>query len=114
MTTQFNTTPTYDQPLTTKGQISTAWWRFWSGLGQGRPVGPVAGITVGTSPFKYTAQQGGSVIVNGGSTTQISFSRDGANFFITGQTTGMFKLAQGDILQVTYPVAPPTMTFVPQ
>lgn len=111
--TQFNTTPTYDQPLTTKGQTSTAWWRFWSGQGQGRPSGPISAITVGTSPFRYTALQGGSVIVNGGSTTQISFSRDGANFFITGQTAGMFRLAQGDILQVTYPVAPPTMNFVP-
>lgn len=112
--TQFNTTPTYEQPLNTKGQISTAWWRFWSGLGRGQPTGPVSSITVGTSPFQYPAAQGGSVIVNGGSTTQISFSRDGANFFITGQTSGMFQLAQGDILQVTYPVAPPTMNFVPR
>lgn len=112
--TQFNTTPEYNQQLLTKGQISTAWWRFWSGLGRGQPTGPVAAITVGSSPFSYVATQGGSVIVNGGSTTQISFSRDGANFFITGQTAGMFKLAQGDTLQVTYPVAPPTMNFVPQ
>lgn len=112
--TQFNTAPTYDQPLMVKGQIASVWYRLWSGLFKGQPTGPVAGVTVGSSPFKYAAPQGGSVIVNGGSTTQISFSRDGANFFITGQTAGMFKLAQGDILQVTYPVAPPTMTFVPQ
>jgi hypothetical protein len=114
MTTQFNTTPTYDQPLTTKGQIATSWWRFWSGLGQGRPSGPTAGIVVGSSPFQYTATQGGTVIVNGGSTTQIAYSRDGANFFITGQTAGMFPLSQGDILKVTYPVSVPTMTFVPR
>lgn len=113
MTQQFNVPPTYDQPLITKGQISTGWFRFWSGLGRGQPSGPVAGIVVGSSPYRYVATQGGSVIVNGGSTTQISFSRDGANFFITGQTAGMFKLAQGDTLQVTYPVAPPTMSFVP-
>ena len=111
--TQFNTAPTYEQPLMTKGQTSTIWYRLWSGLFKGQPTGPVSAVTVGSSPFKYTAPQGGSLIVNGGSTTQIAFSRDGANFFITGQTAGMFKLAQGDILQVTYPVAPPTMTFVP-
>ncbi len=114
MTTQFNTVPTYEQPLTIKGQIATGWYRLWSGLYRGQPTGPAAGIPVSSSPFKYVAQQGGSVIVNGGSTTQISFSRDGSNFFITGQTAGMFSLAQGDTLQVTYPVAPPIMTFVPR
>ena len=114
MTTQFNTTPTYELPLTTKGQISSAWWRFWSGLGEGRPSGPAAGIAVGTSPFRYVAPEGGSVIVNGGSTTQISMSRDGANYFITGLTAGVFPLAQGDTLQVTFPGALPTMTFFPR
>lgn len=113
MTQQFNTQPTYEQNLTIKGQIATGWYRFWAGLLHGQPTGAVAGIAVGSSPFKYIASQGGSVIVNGGSTTQIAFSRDGNNFFITGLTAGMFKLAQGDTLQVTYPVAPPTMTFVP-
>ena len=114
MTQQFNTAPTYDQPLMTKGQIATGWYRLWTGLFKGQPTGPTAGITVGSSPFKYVAPQGGSVIVNGGSTTQISFSRDGANFFITGLTAGIFPLSQGDTLQVTYPVAPPTLTFVPR
>lgn len=113
MTTQFNRMPTYNEPLETKGVTTRGWWRLWIGLYTGQPTGPTAGITVGSSPYKYTAPQGGSVIVNGGSTTQIAFSRDGANFFITGQTTGMFRLAQGDILQVTYSIAPPTMTFVP-
>lgn len=114
MTQQFNTPPTYDQPLTVKGAISTSWFRFWSGLGRGQPTGPAAVISVGTTPFKFVAPQGGSIIVNGGSTSQISFSRDGANFYITGLTAGMFPVAQGDTLQVTYPGAVPTMTFVPR
>ena len=74
----------------------------------------ISTIKVGSSPFTYVAPVGGTVIVNGGSTTQIQFSRDGANFYITGQTAGMFPLSQGDQLIVTYPVAPPTMTFIPR
>lgn len=114
MTQQFNTAPTYDEPLTIKGQIARGWFRLWTGLQKGQPTGPAAGVKVGSSPFRYTASQGGSLIVNGGSTTQISFSRDGVNFFILGVTVGMFPLSQGDVLQITYPVAPPTVTFVPR
>lgn len=114
MTQQFNVSPTYDQPLTQKGATSRDWYRLWSGLFKGQPTGPATGVTVGASPFSYTALQGGSLIVNGGSTTQIAFSRDGSNFFITGLTAGMFPVAQGDIMRITYPVAPPTVTFVPR
>src|SRR5690348_10500532 len=114
MTQQFLTQPTYEEPLTQKGQISRGWFRLWTGLQKGQPTGPAAPVTVGPSPFKYVASQGGSLIVNGGSTTQISVSRDGANFYITGQTAGMFPLSQGDTLQITYPVALPTVTFVPR
>lgn len=114
MTQQYNTAPTYSEPLTIKGQTARGWFRLWAGLQAGQPTGPTAGVVVGASPFKYEAPQGGSLIVNGGSTTQISFSRDGANFFITGQTAGMFPLSQGDILQITYTLAPPTVTFVPR
>jgi hypothetical protein len=111
---QFNRFPTYDEPLTTKGMTTRGWYSLWSGLVKGQPTGPTAGVTVGASPFIYTAPSGGSIVVNGGSTTQIAVSRDGANFFITGQVNGMFPLSQGDQVKVTYPVAVPTMTFIPQ
>lgn len=114
MTQQYNSAPTYSEPLTLKGQISRGWFLLWTGLQRGQPTGPTASVTVTASPFKYVADQGGTLIVNGGSTTQISFSRDGVNFFITGQTAGMFALSQGDTLQITYPVALPTVTFVPR
>lgn len=114
MTQQFNTAPTYDEPLTIKGQIARGWFRLWTGLQKGQPTGPTAAVLVGASPFKFVAAQGGTLIVNGGSTTQISFSRDGNNFFITGLTAGMFPVSQGDTVQITYPVAPPTITFVPR
>lgn len=111
---QFNRIPDVTTALTTKGALTSAFWRFFSGLFNGTPTGNLSVITVGTSPFTYVAPVGGTVIVNGGSTTQIQFSRDGANFYITGLTAGMFPLSQGDQLVVTYPVAPPTMTFAPR
>jgi len=111
---QFNRIPDVTTTLTTKGALTQAWYRLFSGLFNGTPTGNLSVITVGSSPFTYAAPVGGTVIVNGGSTTQIQFSRDGSNFFITGETAGMFPLSQGDQLIVTYPVAPPTMTFVPR
>ncbi len=111
---QFNRMPDVNQTLTIKGVIASGWFRFWQGLFSGTPTGGVSVLTVGTSPFTYIAPAGGTVIVNGGTVTQIKFSRDGANFYITGLTAGMFPVSQGDQLVVTYSVGPPTMTFVPR
>lgn len=110
----FNRFPTYQEPVVTKGVTTRGWFSFWSGLFAGQPTGPTAQITVGSSPFTYVAPVAGSVIVQGGTTTQIKFSRDGNNFFVTGVTAGMLPVSQGDQLVVTYSVGPPTMTFIPK
>jgi hypothetical protein len=116
MTTQYNTLPNYDQPLTSKDGrvIMRGWYSFWAGLITGQPQGPVAPLAVGPSPFTYRAAEAGSVIVQGGTTTQIKFTRGDGNFYVTGVTAGMLPLSQGDSLVVTYAVGPPTMTFVPR
>jgi hypothetical protein len=110
----YNTIPNYDQPLVQGKNTVRGWFSFWLGLLNGQPTGPVAPLVVGPSPFTYLAVEGGSVIVQGGTTTQIQFSRGDGNFYVTGLTAGMFPLAQGDSLVVTYPVGPPTITFVPR
>ena len=69
-------------------------------------------ITVGVSPYTYSALVRGSVIVSGGTVSAIAFSRDGTTFYTTGQTAGMFTLNAQDRLRVTY-TGLPTMTFVP-
>lgn len=118
--TEFNRSPTYQEPLqvTNKGvkpsPTARGWFTFWTGLLTGQPTGPAATIAVKSSPFTYVAPQGGTVIVQGGTTTQIQFSRDGNNFFVTGVTAGMLPVSQGDQLVVTYSVGPPTMVFVPR
>lgn len=113
MTQQLNRLPDFNTPLLTKGSISSAWYRFWQGLFSGVPGGNVSVIAPGVTPFTYIAPLGGVVIIGGGTVTQVQFSRDGASFFVTGQTNGMFPVSQGDQLVVTYSV-PPNMTFVPR
>lgn len=72
---------------------------------------PVSAITVGASPFTYTASFAGSVAITG-SVTSISFKRQGISV-ATGMTTGMIPVCRYDQLVVTYPGAAPTMTFIP-
>jgi hypothetical protein len=75
----------------------------------------VNNITVTASPFTYqnTAAFDGDVIVNGGTASNIEFSRDGATFYSTGMVAGIVRLSPNDRLRVTYTVAP-TLTYVPR
>jgi hypothetical protein len=126
MSNSFNRMPTYQEPLETGDLVvskngrakqpptTRGWYTFWSGLFAGQPTGPVAVIAVGPSPFTYLAPVGGSVIVQGGTTTQIQFTRGDGNFYVVGTTAGMFPVAQGDSLVVTYSLGPPTAVFVPR
>jgi len=113
MTQQLNRIPDFGQALATKGVTDSSWFRYWSGLFSGVPSGNISVVAVSSSPFTYKAPVGGTVIIQGGTVTQVQFSRDGASFYITGQTNGMFPVSQGDLLMVTYSV-PPNMTFVPR
>jgi hypothetical protein len=113
MTAQFNRIPTYTEPLTTKGATTRGWFSFWAGLFSGQPTGPVSQLTLQPSPWTYVASAAGSLLISGGSVTQVKFSRDGANFYVTGATAGLFPLAQGDTLQITY-TGTPQVLFVPR
>jgi hypothetical protein len=70
---------------------------------------------VGTSPFTYTNTSGGplEVVISGGGVSKLQLSRDNTLFYDTGSYYGMFTLAAGDKLRVTY-IAAPTMTAVTQ
>lgn len=67
-----------------------------------------AAATVGTSPYQIQNTGGNALllILSGGTVTDISYGRDGTNWFSTGQTAGQFYLAPGDYLQVTHTGAP--------
>lgn len=113
MSQQLNRLPDFSTPLVTKGTTNSSWSRFWQGLFSGAPTGNVSVVVVGASPFTYAAPFGGTLILSGGTVSQVKYSRDGASFYVTGQTQGMFPVSQGDQLVISYSV-PPTTTFVPR
>lgn len=111
--TDYVTLPNYRLALVEKGQTSSPWYKFFTGIFDGKPPGPESTVTVGTSPFTYTATQKGFIIVQGGTVSLVQWSRGGTTNYATGQTQGCFPLSQGDSLIVTFTGAP-NMTFVPQ
>lgn len=72
---------------------------------------PVAAITVGASPFTYTAPFAGAVTVTSGTVSVISIIRQGTTV-ATGAVAGVFPVSRLDQIQVTYSVTP-TMRFLP-
>jgi hypothetical protein len=51
------------------------------------------------------------MIIRGGSVSAVQFTRSVTT--LTGQTQGVFPLAQGDTLTITYTGGGPTLTWVP-
>ena len=72
---------------------------------------PVATITVGASPFTYTAQFNGAVSVSGGTVSAIAVIRQGATV-ATGMTAGMIPLSRLDQIRITY-TGIPVAVFLP-
>lgn len=112
MSLQHNNLPNFNVPLQVQGVTGKDWYFFWANLFRGLSPANEVALTVGASPYVYTAEVRGSVIVSGGTVSAIEFSRDGVTFYATGQTSGMFTLNAQDRLRVTYSVLP-TMIFVP-
>ena len=67
-------------------------------------------ITPGASPYSYMAPSSGVVVVSGGTVSEIALNR-GADV-VTGLLVGAVPTRGGDVVKVTYAVAP-TMTFFP-
>ncbi len=72
---------------------------------------PAQTLTVGASPWAYTALFDGMVSLDGGTVSAISLTRQGTTV-ATGLTSGLFPLRRLDVLTVTYTVAP-TAVFLP-
>jgi len=113
MSVEYNRMPTYTEPLLAKGNTSRGWYGYFQALWKGQPSGPVTVATLTASPYTYSAPTGGVVIIQGGTVTSVSFSRDGVTNYATGQTQGMFPVSQGDSLIIAYSSAP-NITFAPR
>lgn len=103
--------PAFETSLMLKGQTNRVWYRFFQALWQGTPPSNESKVVVGGSPFSYVVPSRGFVILSGGTVTAVQFTRSVTT--LTGQTSGIFPMNQGDTLTVTYS-ALPSVTFVPQ
>lgn len=69
-------------------------------------------VTVGASPYSYTANRDGYLAVTGGTVTKQEYGRTGV-YTDVGLLTSMLPILQGDTMRVTYSAAP-TITFIPR
>lgn len=86
------------------GQNSAAWGAS----------GAIAAITVGASPFSYTAPAAGTVTIESGTVSAVTLKRGTPAAISVGSATGLLvPVSAGDVVATTYSVAP-TMNFVPR
>lgn len=95
--------------------VQKDWYLFFTNLYQAVTEGlPQAGeaVTIAASPMSYTAIIRGQAHVAGGTVSVIEFSRNGTDWYDTGMTAGFVQMDKGDLLRVTYAVAP-DITYFP-
>lgn len=85
------------------GQNSAAWGH----------VGAIAAITPTTGTFTYTASAAGSVVITGGTVTNIQLKRGATTITIAAASPAVVPVSAGDQVIVTNSVVP-TMSFVPR
>lgn len=68
-------------------------------------------VVVGASPFSYTAPRQGMLLMSGGTVSLIQYGR-GGTMFTMGVLAGPVGVMAGDVVRITYAVAP-TLTFLP-
>lgn len=113
----FRDNPTFGLPTPqlaavdpSSGKWSDTWYRFLVRLAQlsaGQPFHP---LSVGASPFTYTARTIGHVFVTGGTVSAVSLARSGTALAVPPDT--FIPVAANDSVTVTYSVLP-DMTFIP-
>lgn len=79
---------------------------------QNQSVAPIVTISVGSSPFAYTASRSGSVWISPGTYTDVQLKRGITTLDFGYVTRGIFPVAIGDTITVTYTLTP-TMYFIP-
>jgi hypothetical protein len=103
------TVPNSNQPIAdAKGFVTQVWQRFFGALVD--PPAAVSAVAVSASPTSFTASERGSVVISGGTISAVSLTRAGT--VVNFGTTRSIPVANGDVVIVTYSVAP-TISFLP-
>lgn len=101
--------PSSAQPIADKGGfVTTPWQRYFNALGSA--PAPIMPVTVGASPFSYSAGQAGTLSITGGTVSSVTLTRNSTT--IPLPTSGAFLMANGDVIAITYSVLP-TVNFTP-
>lgn len=102
--------PSSAQPIADgQGKPNTIWMRFFNALVA--PPATIAAVTVGATPFSYTAGGPGTLSVTGGTVSSITLRRNTVTM-ATGLTSGLIPMANRDIVTIAYSGLP-TVNFVP-
>ena len=111
----FTSNPTFGLPSNTlpiSGTeiVSSIWYQFFVRIAQLSAERPIAPVSVGASPFVFTANTIGNVFVSGGTVASIVLKRSGVT--LTCPENIFIPVAANDTVTITHTGAP-TMTFVP-
>jgi hypothetical protein len=104
--------PTMKQPIAdlVTGMVTPAWYGFFYDLTS--DATPFEAITVGASPFTYTAVHPGMMLIIGGTVSAVGLIRGRITIAATGLVAGFFPMAAKDQLVTTY-TGVPTMWYIP-
>lgn len=104
--------PSWAAPIAEKetGNLTQVWRLFFQSLVSSPKA--IVSIPVGASPFTYIASDDGSVVISGGTVSDVSLKRGNVTVALP-TTAGMFALSQGDSVIITHSGAP-TVSFVPR
>lgn len=74
-------------------------------------VSTLSGMDAGSftppaSPYSYSASRNCAVVVSGGTVSQISYAKGGGALASSGTASGIFNMAAGDAIQITFTAAP--------
>ncbi len=91
------------------GRMLTPWNSYFQQFTQA-PASAID-ITVGISPFDYTAKEPGTLVITGGTVTGVRLTR-GSTVIILATTNNVIPVGINDIVRVTYSVLP-TLRLLP-
>lgn len=94
----------------TLGKLLAPWNSYLQQFTQAPPG--IMGITIGLSPFDYIVEEPGTIIIVGGTLTDVSLIR-GSDTLAMGNAARIIPVGIQDTVRVTYSIVPTSITFIP-
>lgn len=100
------------------GSFTHPWWYYFqriyqrTGAASGGSFGPPETVTLGASPFVYTATQNGSVLICGPGMIRVEIQPADGIWYPTGGWYGSCAINAGDSMRFTF-IGSPSVTFLP-